>query len=108
MVDLNKDNSFRFIGRENNFLNSGGHRVNPNQIEEKILSIKGILDSRVYGKKNSLLGTVICADVITNKLTVKEIKAILQDKLEKYKIPQVINIVENFALTNSGKKSRKV
>ena len=54
-----------------------------------------------------MLGTVICADVITNKLTVKEIKAILQDKLEKYKIPQVINIVENFALTNSGKRVGK-
>ena len=37
----------------------------------------------------------------------KDVKDILRRKLDKHKIPQVIKIVDQIKLTDSGKKSRK-
>ena len=99
-----KKNSFQFIGRESTFLNIGGNRVNPIDVEDEIHKIDGVQDVRVYGKPNSILGTILCAEVVTDLVSIKEIKKILSLKLDKYRIPQVISKVDKIMLTKSGKK----
>lgn len=104
MID---ENSFSFNSRKTSYINTGGYRVSPNEIEDVISQINGIDDVRVFGKSNSILGTIICAEIITSRLTVKEIKINIKDILEDYKTPQLIQIVDKLTLTNTGKKSRK-
>ena len=103
--NLNK-NTFEFISRKSSFLNTGGYKVNLDEIEEKINLTSGIIDAHVYGKENSILGTIICADIVSNYKSVKEIKLILNNKLDKYKVPKIINIVKEIKLEKSGKKSK--
>ena len=71
-----------------------------------MMEIQGVRDVRVYAKPNSLLGSILCAEVITEILSSKDIKLELSKKLEKFKIPQIIEIVEYIKLTKSGKKQR--
>jgi acyl-coenzyme A synthetase/AMP-(fatty) acid ligase len=106
-VKMIDKNSFIFIERENSYINSGGFRISPLEIEEKMMKIEGIKDVRIYSKSNSFLGSILCAEVISNNsITPKYIKFELSKNLEKFKIPQIIDIVKNIKLTASGKKQR--
>jgi len=95
---------FRFINRKNQIINVGGYKVNPEEVEEALLDIPSIKAARVYGKSNSVLGNILCADIIADKLTEKDIRQNL--KLQSFKIPRIINFKDKIDLTRSGKVMR--
>jgi acyl-coenzyme A synthetase/AMP-(fatty) acid ligase len=98
---------FKFLSRKNEMINVGGYKVNPNEVEEVMLNYDGIMDVRVYGKPNSVLGNIICSEVVVNKtLTVSEIRSYLASKLQEFKIPRLINFVDKLEKTRTGKKKR--
>lgn len=105
LVEFVDKKQFKFVSRSNGYLNTGGSRVSPSQIEEKIMCIKGVKDVHVYGKANSLLGTIICADIIGEDVSSKFIKTeLINQSIEKQMIPQVIRIVDFFEHVSNGKK----
>lgn len=99
---------FRIVMRKNNTINVGGYKVNPIEIEEVILSLTGITAARVYSKPNSVIGNIICCEVITNneKITETEIRKFLQSKIQEHKIPRIIQFVYNLSTTRTGKLKR--
>lgn len=100
---------FRFISRKNELINVGGYKVNPNEVEETIYQIPGIEQVVVYGKSNSILGNILCADVCLYEgveLTELKIRQYLSDKLQDFKIPRRIKFVDSFKLTRTGKIKR--
>jgi acyl-coenzyme A synthetase/AMP-(fatty) acid ligase len=107
-VDIEK-RLFRFKSRKNELVNVGGYKVNPEEVESVILQINGIEQVIVYGKPNSVLGNVLCADVKLEKninLSELHIRQYLSSKLQDYKIPRRIQFVESFGLTRTGKIKR--
>lgn len=69
-----------------------------------INAIDGIRQSLVYGKSNSVLGNVLCADIqLEEGVLLKEldIRCQLKNKLQDFKIPRRIKFVESFALTRT-------
>ena len=105
LVEFVDKNQFKFVSRSNGYLNTGGFRVSPSQIEEKIMEIEGVKDVHVYGRENSLLGSIICADVIGEGVSSKIIKTeLINRSVEKQMIPQIIRIVELFEHVSNGKK----
>lgn len=102
--------TFKFKGRKNELINVGGYNVNPSEVEESIRGIKGVKDVKVTGKKNSLTGNIITADIILEnevQLTEKDVKIYLLHKLQEYKIPRLIKFTNNITLTRTGKMERK-
>lgn len=100
---------FRFISRKNELINVGGYKVNPNEVEETIYQIPGIEQVVVYGKSNSILGNILCADVCLYEgveLTELKIRQYLSDKLQDFKVPRRIKFVDSFKLTRTGKIKR--
>lgn len=99
---------FQFVSRKNEMINIGGSKVNPNEVEELILENAAVTDVKVFGKPNSLMGTILCADIVLqqNTLSEKEIKAFLKERLPDYKVPRIIKFVPAITLTSTGKKSR--
>ena len=105
IVEFVNNSEFRFVSRSNGYLNTGGFRISPVQIEDKIQGIEGVRDVHVYGRPNSLLGSVICADVIGNGISSKSLKLELKKhSIEKHLIPQIIRIVDSFEHLINGKK----
>lgn len=105
LVEFVNDKQFKFVSRSNGYLNTGGFRVSPLQIEEEIMEIEGVKDVHVYGRENSLLGSIICADVIGEEVSSKIIKMeLINRSVEKQMIPQIIRIVELFEHVSNGKK----
>jgi acyl-coenzyme A synthetase/AMP-(fatty) acid ligase len=100
---------FRFISRKNELINIGGYKVNPGEAENAILAINGVQNVYVYGKANSILGNVLCADVQLEPgitITELEIKKILGSQLQDFKVPRRIKFVEEITLTRTGKLKR--
>ena len=100
---------FRFKSRKNELINVGGYKVNPGEVEEAINAIDGVQQSLVYGRANSVLGNIVVAEVVLvegAQLTGMDIRRALADKLQDFKIPRKVQIVENLSMTRTGKLKR--
>lgn len=100
---------FRFKSRKNELINVGGYKVNPTEVENTISQISIVEQVKVFGKKNSVLGNLLCAEVKIagdQILTESQIRNFLSDKLQDYKIPRKIKFVNSFELTRTGKIKR--
>lgn len=100
---------FRFKSRKNELINVGGYKVNPSEVEEAINAIDGVQQSLVYGRSNSVLGNVVVAEVVLvegAELTGIDIRRALADKLQDFKIPRKVQIVDNLSMTRTGKLKR--
>ena len=101
---------FKFKSRKNELINVGGYKVNPGEVENVLLSIDGIQQVLVYGKANSVLGNILCADIQLEPniaLTEIDIKKILRSNLQDFKIPRRFRFVEAMTLTRTGKLKRQ-
>jgi acyl-CoA synthetase (AMP-forming)/AMP-acid ligase II len=107
VVEVLNNNEFKFIGRENTDINVSGFKINPFKVESVINSLGYVENSLVFSKKNSVVGNILCCNVIVNKPTTKQvIKNDLNEMLEKYEIPSIINFVESININENMKISR--
>lgn len=109
IVEILEENplKLKFLHRKNEMINIGGYKVNPGEIESAIRLYDNVQDVVVYGKSNSLLGNILCADIVSLKIiSEKEIREFLNNKLQKFKIPRIINMVGSLNLTKTGKINR--
>lgn len=99
---------FRFVTRKSDLISIGGYKVNPIEVEEAILAIPDIKNVRVYAKNNSVLGSIICCEVICDNSLITEttIRVYLQSKIQEFKIPRIIRFVEELSVTRTGKIKR--
>ncbi|TAI49806.1 O-succinylbenzoic acid--CoA ligase [Flagellimonas allohymeniacidonis] len=104
LVDLVDENTFQWLGRADSIINSGGVKLVPEQIEEKISEVMthrffltGLPDEKL-GQKLVLLienGNLDKTEVLENLTKLKN--------LSKYEIPKEVVLLENFAETSTGK-----
>lgn len=100
---------FRFISRKTEMINVGGYKVNPQEVEEILQTISGVQAVKVYSKSNSVLGNIVCCDIVTVigvELSESTIRLHLQTKLQEFKIPRIIRFVDNLETTRTGKLKR--
>lgn len=111
IVEFLQDNSglFRFQTRAGDIVNVGGYKVNLEEVEDVLREYKGVLDARVYGRKNSVLGNILCADIKfenANKAEISDIRSFLSKKLQAFKIPRKINFTDEIKSSRNGKLKR--
>jgi acyl-coenzyme A synthetase/AMP-(fatty) acid ligase len=110
IVEFKKDSNilFKIIARNNELINVGGYNVNLSEIEELLRLNNSVLDCIVYSKPHRLVGNIICSDVVLKDDNVKEIelKKYLSQKIQKYKIPAIINIVDSLKINRANKLIR--
>lgn len=107
-VISNEPLSFRFISRNSDMINVGGYKVNPTEVEEIILTFPGIINVRVFSKSNSVLGNIICCEVVRDNSSIEEIsiRIFLQSKIQEFKIPRIFRFVNELSTTRTGKIKR--
>ena len=110
IVEFKNDSNilFKIIARNNELINVGGYNVNLSEIEELLRLNNSVLDCIVYSKPHRLVGNIICSDVVLKDDNVKEIelKKYLSQKIQKYKIPAIINIVDSLKINRANKLIR--
>jgi acyl-coenzyme A synthetase/AMP-(fatty) acid ligase len=109
LVETDDDGYIKIIGRKNEVINVGGLKVLPEEIENVVNQIDGILDSTAYAIPNAILGNVVGLNIVIERninedFIKKEIKDKCKYTLDKYKIPTRINIKNEITKTNRFKK----
>ena len=99
----------KIIGRAKEVINVGGQKVLPAEVESVILSIEEISDCMVYGEKNAITGQTVVCDVVLNKNIEnikKRVRVFCKDRLDTYKIPTKVNVVDKTNFSDRFKKIR--
>lgn len=109
IIEWIDDLRFKIIGREINMINVGGIKVNPIRVENIINSLDYITNSYVYSIPNSVIGNIVCADIIVNRnISIQLLKQDLKNTtISKYEFPLKINLVDKIKTTSTGKIIRK-
>lgn len=113
LVELISPTEFKWLGRIDNVINSGGIKLIPEQIEEKLA---GIIENRFFvaGKKDEILGEKLILVIeelqvykINNSIKAAILAEIKNSKLFSiYEIPKEIYFLENFIETETNKIDR--
>ena len=100
----------KIIGRAKEVINVGGQKVLPAEVESIILEMEEISDCMVYGEKNAITGQTVVCDVVLNKNIEnikKRVRVFCKDRLDAYKIPTKINVVDKTNFSDRFKKIRR-
>jgi len=106
MVELVSNESFKWKGRADNVINSGGIKLFPEEIEKKLFPL---INERFFitGLPDELYGEKICL-IIEGEPYSPERLALIKNKipqrLNKYENPRAVYFLKEFRITESGKK----
>src|SRR5690606_6077881 len=103
LVQIKSENEFKWLGRIDNVINSGGIKLFPEIIEAKLTSKIG-MPFFMGGIPDSVLGEKLVLIVESSPF---ELENDIFDGLEKYEKPKKVFFIPNFTLTESGKIKRK-
>jgi len=100
-----KDGFYFLKGRKDNLLKVGGHRINPQEIEDALMETDLVVESAVIGIKDELLGNRLIAFASTKDKTIDAnmILSKCSKLLPKYKMPAQIKILKNLPKNANGK-----
>lgn len=106
-----KDGYLKILGRTTDLINVGGEKVYPIEIESVLLQLDGVLDARVYGEKNPIMGNTVAAEVQVaphnnSRDFIKALRNHCGEHLEKYKRPVHFFLTESILCGDRLKKKR--
>jgi acyl-CoA synthetase (AMP-forming)/AMP-acid ligase II len=101
----------RILGRKSELINVGGEKVHPSEIENVLLQIDNIKDVTVRGQPNPVTGEVVAAKITPlgpedPDALKRRVRQFCHARLERYKIPAVIDVVMEDHYGARFKKSR--
>lgn len=96
MCYYDKEGYVFLTGRKKDIIISCGFNVYPSEVEEVLLEHKNIKYIRVTSVPDEYKGEIVKAYIIPEKntITVEEIRIFCKDKLAPFKIPQIIEFVD--------------
>ena len=102
VVKLNSRTTFEWLGRYDNIINSGGIKINPEQLEHQL---EGFIKERFFitAQKDNSLGEIVV--IVIERSTPFE--TLNFDVLEPIKRPKRMYYLDRFMETVSGKIKRQ-
>jgi len=98
-------------GRKKDLINRGGEKISAEEIENLILAHPAAQNAACVPMPDPILGERMCACVILRReknLTLEELVAFLiNEEIAKHKLPERLEILEEFPLSPFGKVSKK-
>ena len=104
IAEINDEGKFRILGRKDNTINSGGVKI---QIEQVEATLKEYLDVpfQITARKDAKFGEIVV--LLYNKVKEEaDIRRICEEKLPAYWVPKIYLPVEELPLTGTGKPDR--
>jgi long-chain acyl-CoA synthetase len=96
----------KIVGRKKSMINSGGFRVQPEEIEELLLKLNEVDECKVIGLPDPILTEKMIACIKPKDNVALDEVALykfLRDNLEPEKVPQAMCIIDSFPRGISGK-----
>lgn len=107
---LDRQGNLFLVGRIKGIIISGGHNINPAEIEQYIAGHPLVAQVAVVGKQDKLLQEVPCAFVVKNnsaeELQKEDIVKMCRKGLSRHKVPHIVSFIDKLPLLNSSKINR--
>ena len=108
-AEIREDGSIHLLGRGSVCINTGGEKVYPEEVEEAVKTVDGVLDAVVVGIPHERFGEEIVAVVqltpatpdgsVSDRDVIDHVKA----RLAGYKAPRRVRFVDSIGRSPSGK-----
>ena len=101
-----------FVGRADRRLNVGGFKVSPEEVEAVLMQCAGVAEVQVSGVPSPISGQVLAASVVPKpgfeaETVKKAVQRLAYERLEPFKVPRIVRIVQSVTVADSGKKARQ-
>lgn len=102
------DGYFYLVGRRDNQLKVGGHRINPQEIEDALIATGLLIEAAVVGVEDALAGhrLVAVAVPIDGLTTETNVLGKCIELLPRYKVPSELRLISSLPKNSSGKVDR--
>ncbi len=111
LMRRHKSGNYIVEGRKKDLINRGGEKISAEEIENLILSHPAVKNVACVPVPDPVLGERMCACVLLRenvRLYFDDLKAFLLGKeIAKYKLPERLEIMQDFPLSPFGKVSKK-
>ena len=111
LMRLHPSGNYIVEGRKKDLINRGGEKISAEEIENLILTHPAVQNVACVPMPDPVLGERMCAYAILrggNTLTLPELAAFLMnEEIAKHKLPERLEIVDDFPLSPFGKVSKK-
>jgi acyl-CoA synthetase (AMP-forming)/AMP-acid ligase II len=102
----------RILGRKTEIINVGGEKVYPAEVENVISELENVNEVEVYGEANAIMGNIVCVRISLVKpedheAFIDKVKSHCAARLERYKVPVKVEIVDHKLHSARFKKTRK-
>ena len=97
------------VGRNKEMINRGGKKFHPREIEEILYTHPDVLHAAIIGVADPRLGERNCLCVIPRAGQAPQLEdfvQLLQDRVATYKLPEALEIFQEFPFTPTGKLQR--
>jgi len=114
LAELDETGSFRFIGRIDDIISSGGYRIGPGEIEGCLVHHPAVALAAAIGIPDPVRGEVVKAFVVPaagiepSPALAAELQAFVKERLAAYEYPREVEFVEALPMTTTGKVRRGI
>jgi acyl-CoA ligase (AMP-forming) (exosortase A-associated) len=106
LVKTDEEGFLYFVGRRDTMIKSSGFRISPTEVEEVLFQSGQLRQAAVIGIPDDALGQSIKAFVVPrdgNVLNADDLLAHCGEKMPRYMVPKVVEIMDDLPKTSSGK-----
>jgi acyl-CoA synthetase (AMP-forming)/AMP-acid ligase II len=99
---------FKIVGRISDVINVAGKKVNPAEIEERLLRFPGVRQAVAFGRESTLRNEEVAACVVADvDLGENALLEFCRSALSAWQVPKRIFIVDSIPVNERGKISRR-
>ncbi len=103
-VELHEDNRFKWLGRVDNVINSGGIKIQIESLEKRIATLLPGLSFMITFRTNDVYGEEVVM-LVTSKVDF-ETRDLIKSSLDRYQAPRDYIVVDHLPLTATNKPDR--
>ena len=107
---MREDGFFKIVDRKKDMILVSGFNVYPNEIEDVIAAMDGVVEVGAIGVPDEKSGELVKVVVVRKPdsgLTAKQVIAHAREELTGYKVPKYVEFVDELPKTNVGKILRR-
>ena len=105
MVEIHNQTAFKWLGRLDNVINSGGIKINPEAVEQKLAKhiVQPFFISSVPDEQLGNKVILVLESAPLSPQAEADLKTVLDTTLEKYESPKTITCIPQFLYSESNK-----
>jgi acyl-CoA synthetase (AMP-forming)/AMP-acid ligase II len=111
LVVQNDDGCYQILGRLKEWINRGGFKIIPSEIEALVVQHPSVMEACVVGTPNPVLGESICVCLKLHEgappLDLEALRAFVRGQVADFKLPDELLVCEEFPRLSGGIKLKR-